>query len=162
MFVCFYVYMYVVISFFAIDSKNLQATHTTKFVILCNNFLRIQIRKKEIKKFCVRGCTALFGHQVQKNFFALIKKIFLQTLVEIIFRYHNFFLGFWDPLGPPYEQNEKFCMWGHGYQKWVKRVLWVHFWRNFWKIFKNEGFGLKFSFILKEFLANIQKWRCWS
>ena len=34
--------------------------------------------KKKISKFCVRGCTALFGHQVQNNFFALIKKIFLQ------------------------------------------------------------------------------------
>ena len=58
--------------------------------------------KKKNKKFSVRGCTALFGHQVQNNFFALIIKIFLQTLVEIIIRYHkNFFLGFWDPLGPP-------------------------------------------------------------
>merc|ERR1711911_399095 len=48
--------------------------------------------KKKFQKICVRGCTALFGHQVQNNFFALIKKIFLQTLVEIIFRYHkNFF-----------------------------------------------------------------------
>ena len=42
-------------------------------------------------KFSVRGGTALFGHQVQNNFFALIKKIFLQTLVEIIFRYHKIF-----------------------------------------------------------------------
>ena len=66
--------------------------------------------KKKFKNFCVQGCTALFGHQVQNHFFALIKKIFLQTLVEIIFRYHKFFLGFWDPLGPPYEQNENFCM----------------------------------------------------
>ena len=47
--------------------------------------------KKKIQKFSVRGCTALFGHQ-ENNLFALIKKIFLQTLVEIIFRYHkNFF-----------------------------------------------------------------------
>ena len=54
--------------------------------------------KKKIPKFCVRGGTALFGHQVQNNFFALIKKIFLQTLVEIIFRYHTFFFRV---LGPP-------------------------------------------------------------
>ena len=47
--------------------------------------------KKKFQKLCVRGCTALFGHQVQNNFFALIKKIFLQTLLEIIFRYKNFF-----------------------------------------------------------------------
>ena len=47
--------------------------------------------KKKCQKFCVRGGTALFGHQVQNNFFALIKKIFLQTLVEIIFRYQKKF-----------------------------------------------------------------------
>mgnify|MGYP006863512247 CR=1 FL=1 len=52
-------------------------------------------------KFSVRGGTALFGHQVQNHFFALIKKIFLLTLVEIIFIYHLNFLEFWDPLGPP-------------------------------------------------------------
>ena len=33
--------------------------------------------------------TALFGHQAQNKFFALIKKIILQTLVEMIFRYHK-------------------------------------------------------------------------
>ena len=56
------------------------------------NFFADAPMKKKFQKFCVRGCTALFGHQVQKIFFALIKKIFLQTLVEIIFRYQkNFF-----------------------------------------------------------------------
>ena len=66
--------------------------------------------KKKIQKCCVRGCTALFAHQVQNNFFALSQKIFLQTLVEIIFRYHKFFLRFLYPLGLHYEQNENFCM----------------------------------------------------
>ena len=47
--------------------------------------------KKKKQKFCLRGDTALFGHQVHKNCFALIKKIFLQTLVEIVFRYHKIF-----------------------------------------------------------------------
>ena len=47
--------------------------------------------KKNFQKFCERGGTALFGHQVQNNFFALIKKIFLQTLVQIIFRFHKKF-----------------------------------------------------------------------
>ena len=47
--------------------------------------------EKKIKKFSVRGGTALFGHQVQNNFFALIKKLFLQTLVEIILRCRKFF-----------------------------------------------------------------------
>ena len=54
-------------------------------------FCRCPYEKKKFQKFCVRRCTALFGHQVQNNFFALIKKIFLQTLVEIIFRYHKIF-----------------------------------------------------------------------
>ena len=52
------------------------------------------------------------------NFFALIKKIFLQTLVEIIFRYHQ------NP-GTPYKQNEeksKFHIWSVGYQNRVKGV----------------------------------------
>ena len=49
-------------------------------------FFADEKKKKKFQKFSVRGCRALFGHQVQNNFFALIKKIFLQTLVEIIFR----------------------------------------------------------------------------
>ena len=32
--------------------------------------------KKKLDKCSVRGGTALFGHQEQNNFFALIKKIF--------------------------------------------------------------------------------------
>ena len=40
--------------------------------------------KKKIQKFCVRGGTVLFGHQVQNYHFALINKIFLQTLVAYI------------------------------------------------------------------------------
>ena len=99
-----------------------------------------------------------FGTPSTKFFFALIKKIFLQTLVEIIFRYHKFFLGFWDPLGPPMNKIKNFCMWGHGYQNGVKRVRWVHFWSNFWKIFKNEGFGPKFwDTQYKFFFALIKK-----
>ena len=91
----------------------------------------------------------------QCSVFVLIKKIFLQPLVEIIFRYHFRVL---DPLGPTYEQNEKFYMWGHGYQNSVKRERWVIFWRNFWKIFKNEGFGPKFwDTQYKIFFALIKK-----
>ena len=67
------------------------ATHTSKFVNICNIFCGCPYEKKE-QKSSVRGGTALFGHQVKNHFFALIKKIFLHTLVEIIFRYHkNFF-----------------------------------------------------------------------
>ena len=66
--------------------------------------------EKKNQKFRVRGCTALFGHQVQNNFFALIKKIFLQTLVEIIFRYHKFFFkGSGTPWGPPTNKMKIFA-----------------------------------------------------
>ena len=44
--------------------------------------------QKKFKKLVLPPLTALLGHQVQNIFFALIKAIFLQTLVEIIFRYH--------------------------------------------------------------------------
>ena len=52
-------------------------------------FVDAPMKKK--KKNSVRGGTALFGHQVQNIFFALIKKIFLKFLVEIIFSYHKIF-----------------------------------------------------------------------
>ena len=55
--------------------------------------------------------TALLGHLIQNIFFALIKKIFLQTIVEIIFRY-NFFLEFWDKI----QTNKIIYIWGVGYQ----------------------------------------------
>ena len=89
--VCLSACLSVSISFFAIYSKNLQATQTSKSLTVCNIFWRMPLWKKKIQKFCVRGCTALFGHQVQNNFFALIKKIFLQPLIEITFRYHKIF-----------------------------------------------------------------------
>ena len=75
----------------------------------------------------VRGGTTLFGHQVENNFFALIKKIFLQTLDEIIFTYHKFFFRGLGPPGAPYEQNENFYIRGAGDQNRVKRVCGVHF-----------------------------------
>ena len=62
-------------------------------------FADAPMKKKKFLKISVRGGTALFGHQVQNNFFALIKKIFLQTLVEIIFRYQKIFFRV---LGPPW------------------------------------------------------------
>ena len=70
--------------------------------------------KKKIKKFCFTPLTALLRHPLKKS--ALIKKIFLQALVEIIFRYHKIFFRVLGPPGPPYEQNENFYMRGHGYQ----------------------------------------------
>ena len=55
-------------------------------------------------------------------FFALIKKISLLTLVEIIFRYHKkTFLDFWDPLGPPYNQKEKKVNISH-MECWVESI----------------------------------------
>ena len=91
-----------------------------------------------------------FGTLSTKIFFlfvALIKKIFLQTLVEIFFRYHKNFFRY---LGPPYNKKEEkweFHIWSVGYKKKKKRAIGVNFWRNFWKIFKNEDFG--FTFFLK-------------
>ena len=81
--------------------------------------------------------TALFGHQVQNNFFALIKKIFLQTLVETIFRYHKFCLGFWDPLGPPYEHNEFFSLGVLGCPQDVFGVRGGSSWWNLYHLLKN-------------------------
>ena len=87
-----YVRMRVSFSFFAIYSKNLQATHASKFVILCNIFFAdAPLKKKNFKNFVYEGVQHFLDTQVQNNFFALIKKIFLQTLVEIIFRYHKIF-----------------------------------------------------------------------
>ena len=55
------------------------------------------------------------GHQVQNLFFALIKKIFLQTLVEIIYIYHYFL----QILGTPWnlhtnkkKKNDNFTYYG--------------------------------------------------
>ena len=48
----------------------------------------------------------------QYKIFFCLKKIYLQTLVEIILDIIKFFLEFWDPLGPPYKQNENFYIWG--------------------------------------------------
>ena len=64
-------------NFFAIYSKNLQATHTWIFFWGC-----------PYEKKTQKNLTALLGHLVQNIFFSLIKKLFLQHLVEIIFKYH--------------------------------------------------------------------------
>ena len=66
------------------------------------------------------------------SFFALIEKIFLQTLVEIFVRYHeNLFFKFLGPPGTPQQpkkkEKRKFHIWSVGYQNRVKRVGGVHF-----------------------------------
>ena len=61
--------------------------------------------EKKYSNFVLPPLTAFFGHTVQNIFFALIKKIFLQTLVEIIFRFQKFFYR-------KNEQNEKFYIKG--------------------------------------------------
>ena len=46
----------------------------------------------ELTEFSLTPLTALLGHLVQKYFFlffALIKKILLQTLIEIFYRYYK-------------------------------------------------------------------------
>ena len=64
-----YVCLSVSISSFAIYSKNLQDTHSWKFVTLLKIVLQLPLwKKKSFTPF-----TALLGHPVQKNiFFALI------------------------------------------------------------------------------------------
>ena len=101
--------------------------------------------KKKISKILCTRVYSTFWTPSTKIFFCFNQKnLFTNPSWNYFYISKKIFLGFWDPLGPPYDQNENFCMWGHGYQNWVKRVLWVHFWRNSWKIFKNEGFGHKF------------------
>ena len=105
-----------------------------------------------------------FGTPSTKKF-ALIIRISLQPLDEIIVRYHYFFLEFWDPLGPPYkqqnEEKQNFQIWSVGYQNSIKRVCGVHFRRNLWKIFcvppSHSTFGTpstkkQFALIKKIFL----------
>ena len=52
--------------------------------------------KKKIKNLVLPPLTALLGHPVQNNFFASIKKIFLQIL------------DIKKSSGTPYQQNENF------------------------------------------------------
>ena len=63
-------------SLFALYSKNLQATHTWKFLTLPKFFLRMPIRKKS-KNVVLSPLRAFLGHPVQNDFYAFIKKIFL-------------------------------------------------------------------------------------
>ena len=123
------------LGFFAINSKNLQCNPFLKFVTLPNILLRMPLCKQNLKKKVLPLLTALLEHPVQKKFFALIKKIFLQNLVEIIFTYQiSFFKSFWtpwDPLKTKWEFLHMRCR----YHNRLKRVRAVHFWRNFWKIF---------------------------
>merc|ERR1711946_75042 len=62
-----------------------------------------------------------FGTPNTKFFFALIKKIFLQPLVEIIFRYHKFFFRVLGPPRAPYEQNKKILHMRSWVSKWCKK-----------------------------------------
>ena len=84
-----------------------------------------------LQNFCLHSLTALLGHPVQKYYFifALIKKIFLQTLV------------FWDPPTNKKKKNENSI---YVYDCWVSK--------------SGERMRAWISF-LKEFLGNIQKWR---
>ena len=72
-------------------------------------FADAPMKKKNSKNLCTRGYST-FWTPSTRIFFALIKKIFLQTLIEIILRYYKFFFRVLGPPWPPYEQNENFCM----------------------------------------------------
>merc|ERR1711860_362673 len=126
----------------------------TKMKIFACEVMGIKIEKKGCFEFISEG---IFGKYSKMKvlvlnfetpstnfFFALIKKIFLQTLVEIIFRYHKIFLGFWDPLGPPYEQNKNCLHVRSWVSKWCKKGALSSFLKEFWGNIQNEGFGPKF------------------
>ena len=83
--------MYVSISFFAISSSN-------PYLKICDltQYFFAYTPMKCFLNLILPPLTALLGHPIQNNFFALIK-IFLQTLVEIIFIYKKrVHLEFWD------------------------------------------------------------------
>ena len=86
----------------------------------------------------------MLGHPVQ-IFFAIIKKLFIQPLGEIIFRYHKIFLGFWDPLGPPYEQNKIFLHVRSWVSKWCKKGALSSFLKEFLEILKMKVLVLNFG-----------------
>ena len=52
--------------------------------------------------------TALLGHQVKNIFFAFIKKIFLQTLIEISYKISTLFLSSGTPWNHPTNKLKKF------------------------------------------------------
>ena len=89
------------INLFAIYLENLQATHTLKFVTLPDIYLRMPHEKKKLK----------LSFTPSHSTFALIKKIFLQTLVEIFFKYNKTL--FWDPLRPPTNKTPDIKRQGH-------------------------------------------------
>ena len=88
-----------------------------------------------------RVCGVHFWKKVQHIFFALIRKIFLQALHEISFRYQTLSFRVLGPPGTLLWMKWKLLHRGVGYQNRVKLVCVVHFWRILWKIFKNEDFA---------------------
>ena len=106
--------------FLAIYSKKSSGNPYLKiFVTLLNIFLWIPLGKKIVSQH--------FWDPEQKLFFALFKKISLQTLVEI-------FLDFWDPLGPSYNQKKekKIENFTYGvYQNMVKKGAWSLYLKEF-------------------------------
>ena len=71
----------------------------------------------------------------------LIKKIFLQTLVEIFFRYHKFFFRVLGPPRAPYEQNKKILHVRSWVSKLSKKGDLSSFLKEFLENIQNEGFG---------------------
>ena len=106
------------LTFFAIYSKNLQATYTLKCVTLLNIFLRMPLPQH-------------FWDTQYKMIFWFNQKIFLQALVEKFFDV-NFFGTPWDP------PTNKLIFFTY-------KVLGIKIWRNFWKIFKKKDFHSTFG-----------------
>ena len=121
-----YVYVRTEVAFLPFTSK-IFSQPIPEILNFTQLFLRMALWKKKSTKLCVAPSPSTFGTNSTKNNFALIKNIFLQALVEIIFRYHYIFATKWKKM--------KFHTWSVGYQIWLKRMLGVYFWRIFWKIF---------------------------
>ena len=96
------------------------------------------------KIFKNEGFGPKFWDTQYKIFFFFYQKNLFTTPIWIIFRYYKNFFSVLGSLRTPMNKIKKLCVWGHGYHNGVNRVRWVHFWSNFWKIFKNEGVGPKF------------------
>ena len=110
------------------------------------DFSQLLVAENPVKFLLSRGVLftpldSTFGTHSTKIFFNFLlnqKSFYKPKLKYFLDIIKNIFIF----LGPPTTKKKwKFHIWSVGYQSRVKRVIGVHFWRNFWKIFKNEDFG---------------------
>ena len=95
---------------FALSSKNLQTTHTWNSLTFPNFWFRIPLWFFFLQNFFVYSLWQHCCDTQYKNiflFFALIKKFFLQPLVEIFFRHHKKYFRFLGPPGTPLQPKRR-------------------------------------------------------